>query len=115
MLDHEEKAAIAAAFGVDETQVEHDHFISHVLLAIASLELPVTFFGGTALARTFLTSPAEGARLSEDIDLFTPNRREVATALDNELPQRLRREFPGTVWDPGLTRVRSQDPGQLLR
>lgn len=52
--------------------------------------------------------------MSEDVDLFTPGRREVAAILDRELPALLRREFPGMVWDPLLTAVRSVEPGQLV-
>jgi predicted nucleotidyltransferase component of viral defense system len=94
--------------------MRRDHLISHVLAALVDLEPPVTFFGGTALARTHLPDPEAGARLSEDIDLYTPQRRATAAVLDARLPQRLRREFPGTRWDPPLSAVRSADPGQLV-
>lgn len=83
-------------------------------MAIADLDLPVTFFGGTALARTYLADPEQGARLSEDIDLYAADRRELASALDERLPRLLRREYPGTTWDPSLASVRSVEPGQLV-
>ncbi|HCT75365.1 MAG TPA: hypothetical protein DGG94_02790 [Micromonosporaceae bacterium] len=105
---------VATQFGVSDVQVRRDHLISHILAAIAELDVPVTFFGGTALARTHLRDPDAGARLSEDIDLYGPRRREVAAILDQELPRLLRREFPGTTWDPALSTVRSVDPGQLV-
>lgn len=114
MLDRVELAEVAAAFGVSDTQVRRDHLISHILAAVAVLDLPVTFFGGTALARTHLTDPAAGARLSEDIDLHSPDRRAVAQRLDEELPRLLRREFPRSSWDPPLSAVRSATPGQFV-
>ena len=54
MLDVAELADIAGAFGVAESQVRQDHFVSHLLAAIGTLDPPLTFFGGTALARTHL-------------------------------------------------------------
>ena len=69
MLQPDELANTAAAFGVADEQVRRDHLISHVLAGLADLELPVVFFGGTALGRTHLINPEGGARLSEDIDL----------------------------------------------
>jgi hypothetical protein len=114
LLDGDELADVAAAFGVDETQVRRDHLVSHILNALATLDVPVTFFGGTALARTHLSDPDNGARLSEDIDLYSPERRTVARSLDDQLPRLLRREFPGLSWDPPLSLVRSVVAGQVL-
>ena len=114
MLDPHELAEVAAAFGVADEQVRRDHLISHILAAIADLAPAITFFGGTALSRTHLSDPDVGARLSEDIDLYTPQRRATAAILDERLPQQLRREFPGTRWDPTLSAVRSTEPGQLV-
>lgn len=114
MLDPRELAEVAAAFGVADEQVRRDHLISHVLAAVADLGQPITFFGGTALARTHLSDPHAGARLSEDIDVYTSQRRTIATVLDERLPQQLRREFPGTRWEPTLSAVRSTEPAQLV-
>ncbi len=114
MLDPFERAEVAAAFGVPETQVDRDHFISHVLVALSTLDAPVTFFGGTALSRTHVNDPAEGARLSEDIDLYGAGRGTLAELLERELPVLIRREFPRAFWDPGLTAVRSVESGQLV-
>lgn len=114
MIDPVELANVAAAFGVADAQVRHDHLISHVLSAIAGLGQPLTFFGGTALARTHIGNPASGARLSEDIDLYSPDRRRVAAVLDDRLPSLLRREFPRTTWDPPLSAVRAVDPAELV-
>jgi predicted nucleotidyltransferase component of viral defense system len=114
VLEPRELAEVAAAFGVADAQVRRDHLVSHVLVAIADLAPPITFFGGTALARTHLSDPNAGARLSEDIDMYTPRRRATAAVLDERLPQMLRREFPGTRWDPALSAVRSTEPGQLV-
>lgn len=114
MLDPDELAAVASTYGVAESQVRRDHLISHVLLALSAMDVPVIFFGGTALARTFLTDPAAGARLSEDIDLCTAERAAVAAEFDERLPRLLRREFPGTTWDPPLRFGRAVEPGQLV-
>jgi hypothetical protein len=114
MLEPDELADMAAAFGVAEDQVRRDHLISHLLFALAQLKLPVVFFGGTALARTHLTDSGTGARLSEDVDLYSAVRKETAATLDEEQPRRLRREFPRLRWEPPLSSVRSVDPGQLV-
>ena len=82
MLDQEELIAVADRFGVAEEQVRRDHLISHVLAVLPQIAPGVLFVGGTALARTHLAEPAAGGRLSEDIDLWTPDRLPVATALD---------------------------------
>src|SRR5437762_3487194 len=110
MLEQAEMERVAAQFGVSEAQVRRDHMISHILMGLAALDLPITFFGGTALARTHLTDPERGARLSEDIDLYCTDRRAIASTLDDRLPRLLRREFPGTTWDPPLSAVRDVEP-----
>jgi len=114
VLDREELASVSALFGVSEDQVVKDHLISHVLHALARSGQPVTFFGGTALHRRHFPSPETGGRLSEDIDLCALDRRPVAEALDGELPRLLRREFPGSAWDPGLARVAASAPASLV-
>jgi nucleotidyltransferase AbiEii toxin of type IV toxin-antitoxin system len=114
VLDPDELDAVGAAYGVLEEQVRRDHLISHVLHAVSTLESPPVFFGGTALARTHLTTPELGGRLSEDIDLMTCRRRELASALDERLPVMLRREFPRTRWAVSLSDVRAVDPAQLV-
>jgi hypothetical protein len=114
MLDPDELDAVSAAYGAPEQQVRRDHLISHVLLAVSTLESPPVFIGGTALSRTHLTTPELGGRLSEDIDLMTADRRAVAGVLDSRLPGMLRREFPRTRWDVPLSGGRAVDPGQLV-
>jgi predicted nucleotidyltransferase component of viral defense system len=114
MLEPGELAHISAWFGVAEDQVRRDHLISHVLHAIAQLDLPVVFFGGTALARVWLTDPETSGRLSEDIDLYTDDRKAAAATLTERLPRLLRREFPGAAWDPALNAVRAVDPARLV-
>ncbi len=84
----------AARFGVAPPQIERDHFISHLLVALHLLHPSVRFFGGTALCRTYL----EGSRLSEDVDLLDGDPRAFLAELEHELPRALRREFPGTTW-----------------
>jgi predicted nucleotidyltransferase component of viral defense system len=113
MLEPADLVDVADQFGVSEHQVRRDHLISHVLVALGQLELPVTFFGGTAIFRTFIVNPADGARLSEDIDLYTGERAAVAIALDSGLPRLLRREFPGATMEPGLASVRAVEPASL--
>jgi predicted nucleotidyltransferase component of viral defense system len=113
VLDPAELVRTAAEFGVTEDQVRRDHLISHILHALATIDLPIVFFGGTALARTWLSDPAHGGRLSEDIDLYTAKRTEVAQTLSADLPRLLRREFPGATWDPSPVEVRAVDPASL--
>jgi hypothetical protein len=114
VLEADELAEVAAEFGVPEVQVRRDHLISHILAAMALVDVPFTFFGGTALARTYLREPENGARLSEDIDLYSSRRDDVASAFDREIPQSLRKEFPGSRWDRPLTAVRNVEPGRLV-
>ena len=116
MLTAADLRQVTAAFGVSESQVRRDHLISHVLRALAQLtdDLPrqrPVFFGGTALARTWLP---EG-RLSEDIDLYVGDRAGLISLLEGPrgLTWLLRREFPGCRWDPALSTVRSVEPGLL--
>jgi predicted nucleotidyltransferase component of viral defense system len=111
VLDPDEQDRIAEQFGVDETQVLRDHLISHVLAAL-SVEAPdaILFFGGTALARSILTT----GRLSEDVDLITVGSRgKVAEQLTIAIPRALRREFPGLTWSPSLTQGRDSDAAVL--
>jgi predicted nucleotidyltransferase component of viral defense system len=109
MLELDDLAETSSAFGVAEDQVRRDHLISHILVALVELKAPVVFFGGTALARTHLADPFDGARLSEDIDLHTGQRQAVAQLLEAKLPRALRREFPGAEWDVPLSSVRDKD------
>jgi predicted nucleotidyltransferase component of viral defense system len=114
MLHPDELAEVAEAFGVSDDQVRLDHLISHVIAALADLELPMVFFGGTALARTHLIDPAAGSRLSEDLDLYSAERRAVADELDRRLPAMIRREFPRSTWQLRMTEVRTVEPGILV-
>jgi len=71
-------AEVAAQFGVSMEQVRRDHLISLTLAAIGDLGDQLVFFGGTALARSYLLQ----GRLSEDIDLIaTGSRADIAGAL----------------------------------
>jgi hypothetical protein len=83
MLEPGELATVASAYGVAENQVRRDHLISHVLLALSTMDVPVIFFG-------------------------------VAAEIDGRIPTLLRREFPGTTWDPPLRTSRAVEPGQLV-
>jgi hypothetical protein len=111
-LDDSEARAVADTFGVAIEQVRRDHLISHILAALtASHRDQVMFFGGTALARTYL--PA--GRLSEDVDLIaTGARRETAAAIEQTLERALRRSHGRISWAPPLTAVRDTDAAVLL-
>lgn len=111
-LDDSEARAVADTFGVAIEQVRRDHLISHILAALtASHRDQVMFFGGTALARTYL--PA--GRLSEDVDLIaTGARRETAVAIEQTLERALRRSHGRISWAPPLTAVRDTDAAVLL-
>lgn len=101
MIDRTEIEAIAGRFGAPDAQIIRDHLISHVLAAVASCpdRVSVTFFGGTALCRTWLPD----LRLSEDIDLLIDSSTDC-DGLRTHVSRRLRREFPNLEW----TRLGSQ-------
>lgn len=94
MISRTEIGEWAERFGVSAPQIARDHFISHVLAALGALHPGIRFYGGTALCRTYL----EGTRLSEDVDLLSPDPRALLDVLAEELPRALRREFPNTSW-----------------
>ncbi len=95
MIDRAEIEAVAGRFGAPDTQIVRDHLISHVLAAIADWpdSNRVTFFGGTALCRTWLPD----LRLSEDIDLLVDPLAD-GDGLRTHITRRLRREFPSLFW-----------------
>ena len=95
MIEQSEVEAVAARFGAPDTQIIRDHFISHVLDAIADWPHNdrATFFGGTALCRTWLPD----LRLSEDIDLLIDSPTD-GDGLRQHISRRLRREFPNLAW-----------------
>lgn len=93
MISRQEIETQAQRFGAPDTQVVRDHLISHVIAALACSQEKVTFFGGTALCRTWLPD----LRLSEDIDLLVDNYA-IGQTVTKELTHRLRREFPGHEW-----------------
>ncbi len=94
MLDLRESQDVQELFGAKESQVSRDHAISHVLAGLQQINTEFVFFGGTALSRTFLTT----GRLSEDIDLYSPDRRALCQELD-DLPKLVKEEFPRAVWN----------------
>jgi hypothetical protein len=116
MLTPAELTATANGFGVGYDQVRRDHLISHVLASLDALtrgtdHRPV-FFGGTALARTWLPD----GRLSEDIDLYVAHRTALVAALEDRrgLIWQLRREFPDAAWNPPPSAVSDPDPASLV-
>lgn len=111
MLDPVEVATIADRFAVSDDQVRRDHLISRLLAALAR-QVPdaVVFFGGTALARTYLP---EG-RLSEDIDLYArPARADVVAAVEAALETGVLREYGRLTWEPSLSAVKDTVPAIL--
>lgn len=95
MIDEDEIAAVARQFGVPESQVRRDHLISHALAALTDSPADgrVTFFGGTALCRTWLPD----LRLSEDIDLLVDSS-DTGSQIREHTSRVLRREFPTLEW-----------------
>ncbi len=95
MIDRSEIEAVAGQFAAPDSQIIRDHLISHVLAALA--DWPdrdrVTFFGGTALCRTWLPD----LRLSEDIDLLIDSPTD-SEGLCQHISRSLRREFPNLAW-----------------
>lgn len=109
-LDPMEAAAVAAKFGVALDQVRRDYLISLVLAAVQVHAEELIFFGGTALARTFLP----GGRLSEDIDLIAVHDRPtVAKAISRTIDRALRVTHGRTTWTIPLAEVRDIDPATL--
>ncbi len=103
-LDPVEPATMAAKFGVALDQLNRDYLISLVLWALQQHADDLIFFGGTALARTYLTD----GRLSEDIDLMAIHDRHAvavtirvvldpAITLEMEEADRLRKEAESTA------------------
>jgi predicted nucleotidyltransferase component of viral defense system len=99
-----------AVFGAPDAQIMRDWVISLILAVISERAADhVLFYGGTALARTYLP---EG-RLSEDIDLIaTRGRRDVAAHLDRIIPAGLRRRMT-VSWVTPLSDTRGPDPAFL--
>jgi len=95
MIRPPEINAAGIKFGAPDTQIVRDHLISHVLATIGDWPdvNEVTFFGGTALCRTWLPD----LRLSEDIDLL-PTAPSVGEALRQHASRRLRSEFANLEW-----------------
>ena len=95
MIDQAEIDKAAEKFGAPHSQILRDHLISHVIAALADWpdEEHITFFGGTALCRTWLPD----LRLSEDIDLLL-DRPSDSPAIRQHVSRQLRREFPNLNW-----------------
>lgn len=108
VLGDRERRAVETLFGVGTAQVVRDHVISHALAAIASIGTDdVLFFGGTALARTHLST----LRLSEDIDLIAlRDRADLAERIEGALARRLRRAFGAVHFAPHLREARHPEP-----
>lgn len=64
MIDHAEIRARARQLGLDESHVENDYVLCHVLVAMSEAFPELVFRGGTSLARIYWPD----YRLSEDLD-----------------------------------------------
>lgn len=110
-LNRDESAAIARDFGVAPEQVRRDHLISLILAALQAHTDALIFFGGTALARTYL--PA--GRLSEDIDLIaTTDRQLTARAVSRTIDRALRVTHGRVNWTPAIADTRDNEPSNLV-
>lgn len=109
MLDPGEVAEVAERFGVSDDQVHRDHLISHLLGSLSEqLSDEVVFFGGTALARTFLPD----GRLSEDIDLLAVGERSyVVGTIESTFAWVAPREFGRLTWVTPLSLVSDVEHG----
>lgn len=90
-----ERREWAGRFGVAPSAIDHDHLISHLLLALSTWGEDVLFCGGTALSRTHLS----GFRLSEDIDLQIESPGRHVEALGDHLVRAIRRDYPAAAWE----------------
>ena len=110
MLDSGEAADVARRFGVAMEQVRRDHFLSHLLAALAAVPDctdRLVLVGGTGLARTHLVD----GRLSEDIDLLVRGpRRDVAVDIEQALDRGVRRALGRLRWNPALRQARGSEP-----
>lgn len=64
MIDRAEIRARARQLGLDESHVEHDYVLCHLLVAVSESIPELVFRGGTSLARVYWPD----YRLSEDLD-----------------------------------------------
>jgi predicted nucleotidyltransferase component of viral defense system len=110
LLRHE-AAKVAQQFGVALEQVHRDHLISSILAALQAHADDLIFFGGTALARTYL--PA--GRLSEDIDLIAEtDRRSVAQAIGRTIERALRVTHGRVTWTVALADIHDTESASLV-
>lgn len=110
-LRRDEAASVAHQFGVALEQVHRDHLISSILAALQAHADELIFFGGTALARTYLPS----GRLSEDIDLIAvTDRRSVGRAIGRTIERALRVTHGRVDWTVALTDIRDTEPASLV-
>jgi hypothetical protein len=110
-LLRDEAASVAQQFGVALEQVHRDHLISSILAALQAHADDLIFFGGTALARTYLPP----GRLSEDIDLLAvTDRRSVARATSHTIERALRVTHGRVNWTVALADIRDTEPASLV-
>ena len=103
MLIDSDRERVKAEFAADDSQVERDHLISHILAELSNgMQQKLKFYGGTALSRSYLPH----GRLSEDVDLIAVGPRpEIAGQVLQVLTRGLAREFGRPSFSPLLTEV----------
>lgn len=110
-LRRDEAASVAQQLGVALEQIHRDHLISSILAALQVHADDVVFFGGTALARTYL--PA--GRLSEDIDLIAVrDRRSVARAITRTIERAMRVTHGRVNWTAALPDIRDTEAASVV-
>lgn len=110
-LIRDEAAAVAQEFGVALDQVHRDHLISSILAALQAHTGELIFFGGTALARTYLRN----GRLSEDVDLIAvTDRGSVARSITRTIDRALRVTHGRVDWTVDLADIRDTEPASLV-
>jgi predicted nucleotidyltransferase component of viral defense system len=110
-LLRDEATNVAQQFGVALEQVHRDHLISSILAALQAHADDLIFFGGTAVARTYLPS----GRLSEDIDLIAlTDRGSVARAISHTIERALRVTHGRVNWTVALAEIRDTEPASLV-
>jgi hypothetical protein len=108
MLIDSDRERVKAEFSADDSQVERDHLISHILAELSTgMRQQLKFYGGTALSRSYLPH----GRLSEDVDLIAVGPRPaIAGQVLEVLTRGLAREFGRPSFSPLLTEARSVTP-----
>ncbi|GAA3543959.1 hypothetical protein AFL01nite_27820 [Aeromicrobium flavum] len=105
-----DEASVLEQFGVSTASATRQAHLARTGRPVAAADDQLTFFGGTALSRTYLTD----LRLSEDIDLIALGRRaDIAKDMDRVVSRALARAYGEVTWQPELTSTRGSQPAVL--